>query len=185
MRNRALWQGDPAAPNLFNISLDLTATRFCKIAERRKWGYPLRKSWENTYICLLLFADNYWIIATSPQELQDANDCWQSMLKEDGWFTPPGELRYCTTAQYDEFRAEIRSEGKPIERVSRRTGFKALGTQITFNNRNDVELDRRIRAAWGAFHKNANVLCCKAANLGRRLQFLQRIVHPVELELEK
>ena len=39
-RSRSLWQGDPVAPKLFNITLDELASRFDKEAQRRKWGWP-------------------------------------------------------------------------------------------------------------------------------------------------
>ena len=43
-RTRALWQGDPSAPHLFNATLDVIAVRFCKIAKRRVFGDGLIRS---------------------------------------------------------------------------------------------------------------------------------------------
>ncbi len=37
-RTRSLPQGDPAAPMLFNLTLDTLATRFAAICFRNKWG---------------------------------------------------------------------------------------------------------------------------------------------------
>ena len=69
-------------------------------------------------------------------------------------------------------------KGVAITRVPRVEGYKVLGTQLTFHNRCDAELKRREKAAWGAFYKNAEVLCCKAVPLVKRFRFLSRTVEP-------
>ena len=178
-RNRALWQGDPSAPKLFNCTLDDVAFKFDKMAKRKKWGWPINSNGVSTHLCLLLFADNYWLICTSPQELQNANAYWQQCLEEAGWHTLPQDLKYGSTMRDDQMtKSVVTHRGEVITRVPRAEGFKALGTQITFNNRNDAELVRRIRAAWGAFHKHSDILCCRHADLGKRLRFFQKVVHP-------
>ena len=120
----------------------------------------------------VLFADNYWIIAMSVQELQKANAYWQQCLEEAGWHTPAKDLRYCTTLFDDQFtKSSVTYGGEVVSRVPRKVGFKALGTQITFNNRCDVELDRRIKAAWGAFSKYYDILCCKVVHISKRPKY--------------
>ncbi len=161
------------APSLFNITLDDVAIAFEKTARRRKWGWPVSGLSGTFHLCLLLFADNYWIIATSIQELQAANDHWQSLLNAAGWETPASELCYATTADDGNFADKpIYSGGTVIQRKSRAEGFKALGTQITFSCRDDKELERRFKAAWCSFHKHADILCCGAAPMKNRLDFL-------------
>jgi hypothetical protein len=178
-RSRALWQGDPLAPKLFNITLDELAEKFEKRAQSMRWGWPIKGPRGNTYICLLLFADNYWIIATSPAELQNANDYWQNLLREAGWHTPASELCYCSTAFDDQFTTQkVYSEGIEVERRLRAEGFKALGTQVTFTCRDDKELERRFKAAWCSFNKHKDILCCKIAPIAGRLDFLHRVVVP-------
>jgi hypothetical protein len=177
-RTRAIWQGDPSAPHLFNATLDLIAVRFTTIAKRNKWGWPYKVGDNMEHLCLLLFADNYWLITTSPQELQAANDCWQSLLKEFGWHTDVGDLTYGSTAEDKDFLQSVKFQGKNVYRCPRKLGYKVLGTILTFNNRNDLELDRRIRAAWGAFFKHKSVLCSKACPLSKRITYFTRIVHP-------
>ena len=39
---------------------------------------------------LILFADNYWLVATSPRMLEKATVAWLSLLGEYGWETPDG-----------------------------------------------------------------------------------------------
>jgi len=166
------------APHLFNITLDKLSVIFDKLVQKHKWGIPVRCGTKIVHICLILFADNYWIVATSPDELQTANNAWQSLLRQAGWSTPASDLRYGTTAADTDFQSEIRSEGRVIPRVPKKEGFKVLGTQLVFHNRFEAELDRRVKAAWAAFYKNAEVLCCKAAPLAKRLKFLALVAEP-------
>ncbi len=178
-RSRALWQGDPLAPHLFNIALDDVASEFEKTARRRKWGWPMQGPNGIIHLCLLLFADNYWILATSIQELQAANDHWQDLLNRAGWRTPVEELCYATTADDELFGDQVLySGGLAVQRRPRAEGFKALGTQITFTCRDDRELERRIKAAWGAFHKYSDILCCRAAPIVGRLSFMHKVITP-------
>ena len=83
-RTRSLPQGDPAASLLFSIILDTFAVRFEKMARRRRWGKQLQDgSWADS----VLFADNYWMIATSPVMLENMTVAWLGLLKEYGWDT--------------------------------------------------------------------------------------------------
>ena len=178
-RNRALWQGEPMAPKLFNLTLDQVAVKFENEAKRRKWGWPITVDGRTSHLCLILFADNYWLICTSAKELQDANDFWQKCLKEAGWHTPANELRYGTTLQDDaKASGPVFNNGIQIEHVPRAKGFKALGTQLTFDNRQDAELDRRISAGWGAFYKHAEILCCRSVDLRKRLHYMTKVINP-------
>ena len=92
------------------------------------------KSWVN----LILFADKYWLVATSPSMLSDMANEWLRLLGEVGWDTPTADLTWCTTAE-DEFKSDIRVNGTNTMRAERKKGFKVLGTMITFDNALDVE----------------------------------------------
>ena len=110
---RAIWQGDPFAPHLFNTTLDQIAVRFTATAKKHGWGCTLKIGDDTEHLCLLLFADNYWIIATSPQELQQANDCWQSLLREYGWHTDVGDMTFGSTAEETDFVQPVTFQGNP------------------------------------------------------------------------
>ncbi len=164
------------APKLFNSTLDDVAQAFDREARKRRWGWPISTASGTKYICLICFADNYWLITTSPAELQKANACWQGLLEAAGWHTPVSDMCYATTAEDDGYiNLKIHYKGEEVKRMPRAEGFKALGTQITFVTRHDAELARRIKAGWASFHKNRDVLCCKAAPLKRRLKFLEKL----------
>ena len=68
-----------------------------------------------------------------------------------------------------------------MKRVSRKVGFKVLGTFLTFDCHDDVELDRRITAAWGSFFKFSPILRCKSIPLEKRFVALAKAVHPALL----
>ena len=179
-RSRSLWQGDPLAPKLFNATLDVLVQEFEATAKRHKWGWHLHDpDGGPRQVCLLLFADNYWIITTSINELNAANKCWQELLQSAGWFTPVTDLCYATTAEDDQYtNAQVLHQDQVVERRAKLVGFKMLGTQLTFGSHYDTELERRFRAAWCAFHKHSDILCCKAAPLAGRLKFLLMVVSP-------
>ena len=69
-QNRLIgYQGDPAAPAIFNYTLDDISKSFCRTVDRdENWGTRLQ---DGSRVCLLLFADNFRLIATSVQELPD------------------------------------------------------------------------------------------------------------------
>jgi ribonuclease HI len=177
-KSRALWQGDPQAPYLFNQVLDEAAYKMTTHIQRMKWGWPITINGKTEYIGILIFADNYWLIGTSPAELEAMNTYWQNLLKSIGYHTPVCEMRYSSTAQDDQYLRAVLFNKETVKRESRQVGFKVLGTQLTFNNRNDAELVRRIKAAWGAFFKHADILCCKAVPMFKRLRYFKSVVHP-------
>jgi len=180
-RTRALFQGDPSAPALFNLALDRILYKFEQAAQKHKWGLPIRRAGKTYYCAILAFADNYWILATSPKEGRAALSFWLECLDSMGWHTPVEEICYCSTAQDHQFTAPILIRDKTVTRIPRKVGYKVLGTFITFDNQFDVELRRRISAAWGAFCKFKPLLCCSLISLKIRLTILGRAVHPALL----
>ncbi len=64
---------------LSNIILDALATRFENLARARKWGKQLQ---DGSWVDLILFADNYWLIATNPTMLGNMTKAWLNHLGE-------------------------------------------------------------------------------------------------------
>ena len=164
-RSRSLPQGDPAAPCLFNITLDKLASNFILLCRRRRWGKKLE---DGSWVDIILFADNYWLVAVNPKMLENMTIAWLDLLAEYGWETPIEELTWCTTRN-DDVEIKIEVNNKIARRAKAAAGFKVLGTQITFDNSYEVELESRLRKADSAFWANWGLLGCVSVPLVKRL----------------
>ena len=125
----------------------------------------------------MLFADNFWLFATSPHELTQMGKLWLRLLQRAGWQAPADEMTWCTSAADNEVWRVVLADFE-VARSPRNLGFKALGVQITFDNRFNVELEARIKAAWRSFYKFADLLMCKSAPLGKRLKLMGVVIPP-------
>ena len=142
------------------------------MAKKRKWGKQFQdKSWVN----LVLFADNYWLVATSPQMLETMTVEWLRLLGEVGWKTPTADLTWSTTAE-DGVKYSIRVNGDVARRSERKTGFKVLGTLVSFDNGFDVEVENRLARAWRAFRASWELLGCTSIPLAKRSQVFRATV---------
>ena len=172
LRTRSLPQGDPAAPELFNVTLDVPAAKFCELSIRQGWGFKLDCG---TRVALVLFADNFWIFAESPCQLSAMTAAWLDLLEGDGWSVPLEETTWCTTGS-DDIHHAVNVRNVELPRASRSVGFKVLGAVVTFDNVFEVELQHRISRAWRAFYSFVDVLCCRVAPWGARLELLTVLV---------
>ena len=148
--NSEFTHGDPAAPMLFNLILDTLTTRFVAIAVRSKWGKQLLGG---TWVYIILFADNYSLVATVHDMLRAMTEKWLDLLEEYGWETPVAELTWCSTVADNE-AAQFEIRGHKALRTAAAVGFKVLGTMLTFDNKIDVEVAFRISRANNAFFAN-------------------------------
>ena len=92
-RTRSVPQGDPCAADLFG-ALDVPATAFCGKCQAEKWGLPVG----GNYMGLLLVADNCWLIAMSPAELECIARAWNELLEKAGLRSAWEEAVWCTSA---------------------------------------------------------------------------------------
>ena len=147
-------RGTQQLQTCFNATLDLLAATFCELAQQKKWGYWLSG---RSYANLLLFADNFWLLATSAPELAEMSAEWLEILNKFGWEVPLDELTWCTTAQDDLATGQVTIQGHRVRRNSRAEAFKVLGTCVTFDNSFELELQNRISRAWRAFWKCSDI----------------------------
>ncbi len=159
-RTRSFPQGDPAAPMIFNLVLDTIAETFIKTAIQKGWGKKLQ---DGSWVNLIMFADNYWLVATSAQMLTLMTREWLSLLERVGWETPVEELSWCTTAD-DDINLKIIVNDKLVRRPKRGEGFKVLGTMVTFDNNFDVEIENRLARTSATFSANGDLLGCASAS---------------------
>ena len=66
-RTRSLCQGGPDAPKVFNLVLDQDLINFNEQCGRKRWGVDI----DGQLVGVICFADNFWIMATSSQMLQE------------------------------------------------------------------------------------------------------------------
>ena len=171
-RTRTLPQGDPAAPMLFNLTLDTLATRFAAHAARSKWGKLLQ---DGAWVNIILFADNYWLVATSADMLRAMTEKWLDLLAEYGWETPVSDLTWCSTVTDNE-RAQFEIRGQKALRTTAAVGFKVLGTMLTFDNKMDVEIEYRLSRASNTFFANWDLMGCVSVPLKTRMRIFKAVV---------
>ena len=172
-RTQSLLQGDPSAPAIFNATLDMAANDFIKLARANKWGFHLD---DNSSVSLLLFADHFWLLASSSDQLTAMTLSWLGILESHGWVVPIDEATWSTTGPDDNIEWKVCLPGGNVRRSFRNEGFKALGTWITFDNSFERELQERISAAWRAFFVKKELLCCHAAPFDKRVELLESLV---------
>jgi hypothetical protein len=173
-RERSLIQGDPAAPYLFNMALDFVIRDFVFICKERGWGYSV----DGTFIPILVFADNFWLISNSPSHLENMLKVWLECLQTKGWKVPLKECVWCTTAP-DELNISIYGDNEQlVRRAAKKEGFKALGAWITFDNKFNVEISYRIQQSWKAVHSHRDLFTNTKASITKRLELLNKVVVP-------
>ena len=146
---------------------------FAKLCNKKKWGYPIKHGDDGEileYLPILAFCDNFWLLAKSPQELQNKSSIFFNRCKVAGWEIPLDECVWTTTAtDYDE-RWRLVVEDKVIERRSRDDLFKALGCIISADGLMQLELQNRFSQASNAFFKHAPI--------NKRIELLKSVVEP-------
>ena len=106
---------------------------------------------------------------------------WIGLIAEIHLNTPLDEITICSTAQDDFIPPACIINGHTIKRVGRGVGFKALGCWITFDGKCDLEVDRRLDAAWATFWKYKHVFCSQYVPLSKRISLLDKYVKPAIL----
>ena len=170
-RTRSVPQGEPCVADLFGAALDILATAFCERCHKEKWELPMGEG----YMGLLLFADDCWIIAMSPAELECMARAWNELLEKAGLRIAWEEAVWCSSAPGG-LEATITVSDTVITRSSREQGFKALGAWITFDGHFVKEISEREIVAWRSFYAIRHLLCDNKVSLRHRLRLLSSCV---------
>ena len=150
------------------------------MCQSKGWGYPIENDHNRVHLSflpILVFADNFWILSKSAPELEAMFSWWFERLRNFGWTVPLEECTWMTSAK-DKEVWRVRVGEVEIKRVGRAAGFGALGTLLAADSRTERELENRARRAWAAFFKHEFILCCRNAPLKSRLKLLQILVEP-------
>ena len=173
---RSLVQGDPSAPSLFNLILDGPVFEFEQECRRRGWGFDL----DGFAVPIILFADNCWLLAKNPKELQEMTAVWIKFLTEHNFHIPIDEISVCTTAP-DYSPCQVTVGGVLRARKPRAVGYKVMGTTLSFDGRNTAELKDRLGKTERAFWANRYTFVNKSNNIVSKLKLLAEILRAVGL----
>eukprot|EP00973_Karenia_brevis_P062080 8633880-Karenia_brevis.AAC.1 len=96
----------------------------------------------------MLFADNFWLLASSPLQLAAMTEVWLDLLSEYGWSVPLDETVWFTTGPDTCKEWVVPVRGEKVRRAKQQEGFMVLGTRVTFDNAFSEELEVRFDKAW-------------------------------------
>ena len=159
-RTRQVPQGDPCAADFFWAALDVPATGFCEKCQAEKWGLPTG----GNNMGLLLFADNCWLIATSPAELE----AWLVLDYELRGKRLCGARQPLTVWRQKLWWMTRRSFEGRENKVSR--------PWVTFDGHFVNDLAEREVIARRSFHAIRKLLCDNKVSLRHRLRFFSSCV---------
>ena len=145
-RRRSLLQGDPMAPAIFVACMDIVLERFMEICKEKGLGYHDEGLW----LPILAFADNIWLFAKTPKELEHMFRAWITVMRENGLHTKTDECTWTSTHEFLD-QAVTDETGERVNRTSRDEGFKALGAKITMVGDDNAELSSRTPQSLASF----------------------------------
>ena len=128
-------------------------------------------------LCILVFADSFWLIGKSPTELEELTKLWQERMAALGWTVPADDFCWGTTLE-DNIDFKVKFGDKVLRKVKRTHGFNVLGTILVFDEKTNLEFNSRCDKAWAAFWANKEIFRRFEANLYKRMQMLERFVGP-------
>ena len=131
---------------------------------------------EDLNLGILSFADNFWILARSPQMATLMTEAWLRILNKSGLEVPVSEMEWCHT--YPTYIGTLRVRGTLIPCRERADGLKVLGTFIAFDRSCTNEVCNRIQRAWRTWAVHKHMLTNPKISLSKRLKALDRCVRP-------
>ena len=172
-RGRSLLQGDPMAPAIFVACMDILLERFMEICKERGLGYHDEGLW----LPVLVFADNIWLFAKTPKEIEHMFFAWIAVMRGNGLHTKTNECTWISTHNFPD-QTITDETGERVIQTSGEEGFKALGAKITMVGDDNAEINNRLHKAWQSFYKHKSILCNRSTNVKKRLLLMERIISP-------
>ena len=166
---RGVRQGDPLSPILF-INVMRTLMKKLKEEWYRKGFGTIVGSRDDIYdkLCLISFADDTTIVASSRQSLISMLKRLHDVFSEVGLKLNADKCKVMTNTNVHTPALRVGDMIFPV--VPAQAGFKILGTQYTLLGRTEAEFTYRLACAWGRFNHIWPLLRNRRADLNKRLK---------------
>ena len=161
---RGVRQGDPISPKLFTSLLE-------EVFRGLKWSKKAGISINGRKLTNLRFADDIVIFATSHKQLQEMLQELHKESKKVGLLLNFNKTKIMTNHE----ELPILIENNQIEYVSE---YIYLGQLISFDNRSDKEISRRITLTWKKFWSLAFILLNPKIELKQKKEIIDSCILP-------
>ena len=148
-----------------------------------------RTRYQTERIPILVFADNFWLLATSIRQLRSMCDKFMELLGKAGFGVDLAECCWSSTSKSNDAAAlamknrwpellsqPSRADTVTITRIARTDSFKALGCQISCSGDCTAEVQYRLARAWAVFAKHSSLVRSRGGSVLHRLCFLRRVL---------
>eukprot|EP00973_Karenia_brevis_P086751 12028777-Karenia_brevis.AAC.1 len=150
---------------------------------RKKFGVQLGST-DHTRLTNLRFADDLLLIARTKPQLQKMLGHIHERSLQCGLELHPGKTKILTNATRKQGRGKERYldiNDMQIEILTLEQSARYLGIDFCFADRQQREMQNRIRAAWAKFQKHKQELTSKNYDLRDRLRLFDATVSPTFL----
>ena len=162
---RGVRQGDPISPKLFTALLE-DVFRKCDFEENS--GISI----DGKFLTNLRFADDIGLVDQDPERIQRTLTELENKGRQVGLTINTSKTKVLT----NDLEHDLFINGEKIEYVQE---FQYLGQIISFENRQDKEIERRITNSWKAFWKLKAYLTSKEIQMKTKKRLFEMCILPV------
>lgn len=156
-------QGDPISPKIFSAVLE-------SIFRNLKWDKRGLKI-DGEYLSHLRFADDIVVFSENPQDIQQMLNDLARNSKKVGLSLNPTKTKIMTNGS----REDVIVEGRNIEFVDE---YIYLGQRVSFKNRTENEIKRRIAIAWSKYWSFKEIMKNKQINIKTKKKLYETAIMP-------
>ena len=183
---RGVKQGDPMSALLFiavmQACFDELEEKWAKANRRRTdIEFGLKMNCSNRNLTDLRFADDVILIAQQRSDIGKMLRDLSDHAAKFGLRINFTKTKIMTWNALAGNAAPIDIYGKDVSILDEAVAERYLGRKLCFQDSMQTELDNRIAAAWGSFHKHKSELCGKHYRLKDRVRLFEAVVTPTVL----
>ena len=159
-----LHQGSALSPFLFNVVFDV-------LTEGVRRGVP----WD------IMYADDVVLVGETKREVEERTEEWRAVLESRGMRISRSKTEYLRMTDEDQVqdqdgnRRSINLDGQPMNRTR---DFRYLGSTVTEDGNEELEVTRRIQAGWRNWREVSGVLCDKRMPIKLKGKVYRTVVRP-------